>query len=402
MQLKPLHRTVVAMTSLMISGLAAAAASDRTERSDINLRPGVTEISHDVYELHMIILLICSVIGALVFGLIMWSAIRHRKSRRPEAAGFHENVVLEVVWTVIPFVILVAMAIPATKVLVSMKDSGEAPLIVKVTGHRWNWSYEYLQYQDEANLGVSFFSNLATPPEEYENPVLESGLFPYGTAAGDSDPLSPEKNPLYLLDADKPLVIPAGQKVRFLITASDVIHSFWVPDFGIKQDAIPGLVNEAWTLVPEDRTGTYYGQCTELCGKGHAFMPIEVKVVAQNEFSDWLAQKQEEAAAAPDLTPFQNLDEAMALGEETYNQACAVCHAKNGTGGVGPSLVASDLVTSEDRIPEHIDIVLNGRNAMPSFAGRLTPRQIAAVITYERNAWSNDTGDLIQPADVQK
>lgn len=400
MQSKPLHRVLAAVTSLLISGVATA--SDWTERSDINLRPGVTQISQDVHELHTIILLICSVIGALVFGLIMWSAIHHRKSKRPEAAGFHENVVLEVVWTVIPFVILVAMAIPATKVLVSMDDSSEATLIVKVTGHRWNWNYEYLQYQDDKDIGVSFFSNLATPPEQYETPALKAGLFPYGTAAENAGKPAPEKNPNYMLETDAPLVIPAGVKVRFLITAADVIHSFYMPDFGIKKDAIPGLVNESWTLVPEDQTGTYFGQCTELCGKGHAFMPIEVEVLPKQEFEQWLAQKEEEAAAGPDLTPFASLDEAMSLGQEKYDQTCAVCHAKDGSGGVGPSFLGSDLATNADRIQEHIDILMEGQNAMPSFAAQLTPREIAAVITYERNAWGNDTGDLIQPADVEK
>jgi cytochrome c oxidase subunit 2 len=400
MQSKPFHRAALALSTLFFSGMAMA--SDWAERSDINLRPGVTEISQDVHQLHQTILLIVSVIGALVFFMIMWSAINHRKSKRPEAAKFHENITLEVIWTVIPFIILIAMAVPATKVLVSMDDSSEAELIVKVTGHRWNWNYEYLQYEDQSISDVSFFSNLATPPEQYETPVLKAGLFPYGTAKENVGKPAPEKNPNYMLETDEPLVIPAGQKVRFLITAADVIHSFYMPDFGIKKDAIPGLVNESWTLVPEDQTGTYYGQCTELCGKGHAFMPIEVNVVAQNEFDDWLAMKQEEAAAGPDLTEFASLDEAMSLGEEKYNQACAVCHAKDGSGGVGPSFIGTDLATNPDRIQDHIDILLNGQNAMPSFAAQLTPREIAAVITYERNAWGNDTGDLIQPADAQK
>jgi cytochrome c oxidase subunit 2 len=400
MQSKPFLRAVTALTTGLISTQALAA--DWTERSDINLRPGVTEISQEVHDLHTIILAICTAIGLLVFGLILWSAIRHRRSRRAKPADFHENVYLEVLWTVIPFIILVAMAIPATKVLIEMEDTAsESDLIVKVTGHRWNWSYEYLQYQDEKQLGVSFFSRLATPEEAYQNPVLASGLFPYGTASENANQPDPEKKPNYMLETDQPLVIPADQKVRFLVTSADVIHSFYVPDFGIKKDAIPGLVNETWTRVPASQTGTYYGQCAELCGKGHAFMPIEIDVRPKGEFETWLAQKQKEAAAAPDLTPFADVDEAMELGETAYNQNCAVCHSKDGTGGTGPSFVGSDLATNPDRIDEHIDILLNGQNAMPSFKAQLTPREIAAVITYERNAWGNDTGDLIQPEDVQ-
>jgi cytochrome c oxidase subunit 2 len=400
MQSKPFQGAATALTGWLIAGQAAAA--DWTERSDVNLRPGVTRISQDVHDLHTIILAICTAIGGLVFFMIMWSVIRHRRSRRPEAAKFHENIYLEVIWTIIPFIILVAMAIPATKVLVSMDDTEtESALIVKVTGHRWNWSYDYLQYEDQKQLDVSYFSRLATPQKAYQNPVLQAGLFPYGTAKESAGQPNPEKKPDYMLDTDNPLVIPAGQKVRFLITASDVIHSFFVPDFGIKKDAIPGLVNEAWTRVPESQTGTYYGQCTELCGKGHAFMPIEVEVKPQDEFQTWLAQKQEEAAAAPDLTPFADLDEAMELGETAYNQNCAVCHKADGSGGVGPSFIGTDLATNAERIDDHIDILLNGQNAMPAFKAQLTPREIAAVITYERNAWGNDTGDLIQPEDVQ-
>lgn len=400
MQSKPFLRAVTALTTGLISTQALAA--DWTERSDVNLRPGVTEISQEVYDLHTIILAICTAIGLLVFGLIMWSAIRHRRSRRPKPADFHENIYLEVLWTVIPFIILVAMAIPATRVLIEMEDTAsEAELIVKVTGHRWNWSYDYLQYQDQKQLDVSFFSRLATPEEAYQNPVLDSGLFPYGTASENAGQPDPEKAPDYMLKTDQPLVIPAGQKVRFLVTSSDVIHSFYVPDFGIKKDAIPGLVNETWARVPASQTGTYFGQCAELCGQGHAFMPIEVEVKPQDEFESWLARKQEEAAAAPDLTPFADVDDAMELGETAYNQNCAVCHSKDGSGGTGPAFVGSELATSEDRLEEHIDIVVNGQNAMPSFKAQLTPREIAAVITYERNAWGNDTGDLIQPEDVQ-
>lgn len=400
MQSKPVNRAVTALMTGLMSGQVLAA--DWTQRSDENLRTGVTEISQEVHDLHTIILIIVTGIGALVFGLILWSAIRHRRSRRPQPADFHENIYLEVLWTVIPFAILVAMAIPATKVLIDMDDSAsDAALTIKVTGHRWNWSYDYLEYEDQEQLETSFFSRLATPEEAYQNPVRSAGLFPYGTASDGARQPDPEKKPNYMLETDEPMVIPADQKVRFLITSADVIHSFYVPDFAIKQDAIPGMVNEEWTRVPASQTGTYHGQCTELCGKGHAFMPIEIEVKPRDEFETWLAKKEKEAAAGPDLTPFADVEEGMELGEKTYNQNCAVCHSKDGTGGTGPSFVGSDLATNPDRINEHIKILLNGRNAMPSFKAQLTPREIAAVITYERNAWGNDTGDLIQPEDAQ-
>lgn len=400
MQSTLFRRVTAALTLLLVSGVSVA--SDWAERSNVNLRPGVTNISQDVFELHMAILWIVSVIGLLVFGLIMYSAVAHRRSKRPQAADFHENVVLEVVWTVLPFIILIGMAIPATRVLIDMDDSSEAELTVKVTGYRWNWSYEYLSYQDDNDVGIFYFSNLKTPAEQYNTPVLKDGLFPYGTAADRVGVEPTEKDATYMLAVDKPLVIPAGVKVRFLVTADDVIHSFYMPDFAIKKDAIPGFVNEAWTLVPEDATGTYYGQCAELCGKNHAFMPIEVRVLAQNEFDSWIAEEKEKAASGPDLTPFSSLESAMELGQQKYAAACVLCHGAEGQGGIGLPFAGTELMTDSSRIQENIDVLIKGRNAMPSFAAQLTPREIAAVITYQRNAFGNNTGDLVQPADVAK
>jgi cytochrome c oxidase subunit 2 len=394
------RRVATALTLLMISGVGLA--SDWAERSNHNLRPGVTPISQDVYDLHMAILYVVSAIGVLVFGLIMYSVFAHRRSKRPKPADFHEHVFLEVLWTVIPFFILVGMTIPATKVLIRMDDSSASELVVKVTGYRWKWSYEYLTYQDDNNVGVNFFSNLKTPAEQFNRPALEAGLFPYGTAAENYGKEAPEKDYNYMLDVDKPLYIPSGVKVRFLITSDDVIHSFYMPDFGFKKDAIPGFVNEVWTNVPVGQEGTYYGQCAELCGKNHAFMPIEVRVVAQDEFDSWIAAEKEKAASGPDLTPFSSLESAMELGQQKYAASCALCHGANGEGGIGPAFVGSDLATKPEHLQEHIDVLVDGRNAMPSFKAQLTPRDIAAVITYERNAWGNDTGDLIQPADIAK
>ncbi len=400
MQSTLFRRVTAALTLLLVSGVSVA--SDWAERSNVNLRPGVTNISQDVFELHMAILWIVSVIGLLVFGLIMYSAVAHRRSKRPQAADFHENVVLEVVWTVLPFIILIGMAIPATRVLIDMDDSSEAELTVKVTGYRWNWSYEYLSYQNDNDVGIFYFSNLKTPAEQYNTPVLKDGLFPYGTAADRVGVEPTEKDATYMLAVDKPLVIPAGVKVRFLVTADDVIHSFYMPDFAIKKDAIPGFVNEAWTLVPEDATGTYYGQCAELCGKNHAFMPIEVRVLAQNEFDSWIAEEKEKAASGPDLTPFSSLESAMELGQQKYAAACVLCHGAEGQGGIGLPFAGTELMTDSSRVQENIDVLIKGRNAMPSFAAQLTPREIAAVITYQRNAFGNNTGDLVQPADVAK
>jgi cytochrome c oxidase subunit 2 len=203
-----------------------------------------------------------------------------------------------------------------------------------------------------------------------------------------------------MLEVDEPLYIPSGMKVRFLVTAEDVIHSFYLPDFGFKKDAIPGFVNEVWTNVPEGQEGTYFGQCAELCGKNHAFMPIEVRVVAQNEFDQWIAEQKEKAASGPDLTPFASLDEAMQLGQQKYAAACALCHGAGGEGGIGLKFAGSEFMTNPENRDANIDVLLNGRNAMPSFKAQLTPKEIAAVITYQRNAFGNETGDLIQPADV--
>ncbi|WP_237738816.1 cytochrome c oxidase subunit II [Alcanivorax hongdengensis] len=377
-----------------------ANASDWATRSDLDLRPGVTQVSQEVHDLHTTILWIVTAIGLLVFGLILVAMIRHRRSRRPNPSTFHENIVLELLWTIVPFIILIAMAVPATLVLFQLEDSSGSELTVKVTGSRWKWNYEYLTYKDDNQVNLSFYSNIATPVEQRETPVFSAGLFPYGTASDRGGQPAPKKDHNYNLEVDKPLVLPSGIKVRFLITSDDVIHSFWVPDFGGKKDAIPGYVNEMWAKIPEGKEDTYYGQCTELCGKGHAFMPIEVKVVSQDKFDTWLADEKAKAAAAPDLTPFADLKEAMDAGEGVYKANCALCHGNNGEGGIGLKFAGSEFMTDAKHLPEHIDTLINGRNAMPSFKAQLSPRDIAAVVTYERNAFGNDSGDLVQPADV--
>lgn len=387
-----LYTLIFALPSLAFAGYS----------DTINLTEGVTDISKEVFGLHMLAFWICFGIGVLVIGLIFWSMLFHRKGKR-KAAHFHENILVEILWTVIPFIILIFLAVPATKLLINMSDTTDSELTVKVTGSQWKWQYDYLAYGDDKKLNFGFVSNMSTPLEQILEPSSSAGLFPDNTDAGKfhNNNEADKRDETYLLDVDNRVVIPAGQKVRFLITSSDVIHSWFVPAFAVKKDAIPDLVNEVWVNIPESKIGTYRGNCTELCGKGHAFMPIVVDVVSQDDFKAWLQDEKEKAAAAPDLTPFADVKEAMALGKGIYDKACAVCHGASGQGGVGPAFAGSDLATNPDRIGEHIAILLNGQAAMPSFIATLKPKEIAAVVTYERNAWSNDTGDLIQATDVQ-
>lgn len=349
--------------------------------SQYNLPVGVTDISQDVYQLHMTIFYICCVIGLIVFAVMFWAIIHHRKSKGAEPAQFHESTKIEILWTAIPFLILVGMAIPATKTLIAMEDTTKADLTIKVTGSQWKWHYEYLDHD------ISFFSILSTPREAISN--------------------QQEKSETYLLDVDKPLVIPQGKKVRFLMTSDDVIHSWWVPEFAVKKDANPGFINEAWTRVNE--TGIYRGQCAELCGKDHGFMPIVVEVKSEQGFSDWIDEAQLEkanaaAAEAESLNMTLSKDELMTLGEQVYMANCAACHQPTGLGlpGVFPALKDSPLAVGDIR--GHIDIVVHGKpaTAMQGYSKMLSLKELAAVITYERNAWGNNTGDLVQPSDVQE
>lgn len=358
------------LTILLLSPLCAAQAA-----WDVNMPRGVTEISHSVYDLHMIIFWICVAIGVVVFGIMFWSIFHHRKSRGAKAKHFHENTVVEIIWTLIPLGILVAMAVPATATLVKMYDPSDADLDIQITGYQWKWRYQYL------GEDIDFFSNLSTPIEQINNEAA--------------------KNPEYLLEVDNPLVIPAGKKVRFLLTSADVIHSWWVPDFAVKKDAIPGFINEAWTNVP--KPGIYRGQCTELCGKNHGFMPVVVEVKTPEDYAVWLAEaKAAKAASAAAATQEISLEELMSKGEQVYNTACAACHQVNGEGlaNVFPGLKGSAIATGN--IDAHIDIVLNGKTgtAMQAFRDQLSAVDLAAVITYERNAWGNNAGDHVSPATI--
>ena len=352
-----------------LSPLAAA-------QNQVNMSPGVTEIGADIFELHMLIMWICVVIGVAVFAVMFYSIYAHRKSKGHQASQFHESTKVEVAWTVVPFLILVAMAVPATSTLLEVYDNDEAELDILITGYQWKWKYEYLE---ESGEPVAFFSNLATSQEEIYN--------------------TDKKGDNYLLEVDEPLVIPTNTKVRFLITANDVIHSWWVPEIAVKRDAIPGFINEAWTRVPEE--GIYRGQCTELCGAYHGFMPVEVHAVSRDEFDAWMAAKRGAAAAQTQLAmQTLSVDDLMDQGKAVYDSACLACHGAQGQGGIGNAIAGSAVVMGD--LSNHMAVVAKGVSgtAMQAFGGQLNDVEMAAVLTYQRNAFGNNTGDIVQPVDV--
>ena len=352
-----------------LSPLAAA-------QNQVNMSPGVTEIGADIFELHMLIMWICVVIGVAVFAVMFYSIYAHRKSKGHQASQFHESTKVEVAWTVVPFLILIAMAVPATSTLLEVYDNDEAELDILITGYQWKWKYEYLV---ESGEPVAFFSNLATSQEEIYN--------------------TDKKGDNYLLEVDEPLVIPTNTKVRFLVTANDVIHSWWVPEIAVKRDAIPGFINEAWTRVPEE--GIYRGQCTELCGAYHGFMPVEVHAVSRDEFDAWMAAKRGAAAAQTQLVmQTLSVDDLMDQGKAVYDSACLACHGAQGQGGIGNAIAGSAVVMGD--LSNHMAVVAKGVSgtAMQAFGGQLNDVEMAAVLTYQRNAFGNNTGDVVQPGDV--
>ena len=344
----------------------------------LNMREGVTQVSRDVFELHMLIFYICVAIGAVVFSVMFYSLFRYTKKRNPNPSTFHESTKLEVAWTIVPFLILIAMAVPASKTLTEIYDDEEGEINIQVVGYQWKWEYKYLE--DDIN----FFSNLSTDQDEIYN------LVPKGEN--------------YLLEVDEPLIIPVDTRVRFLITANDVIHSWWVPDFAIKQDAIPGFINTAWTRAEE--TGIYRGNCTELCGKNHGFMPVVVKVVEKDEYNDWVLAKKEEAIKLAELTEKEwSLAELSERGEGVYQKNCVACHQMNGEGlpPIFPALAGSDIVMFDKN--RNVEILMEGVQgaAMQSFANQLSEVDMAAVITYTRQAWGNaENGDgaYVVPSDI--
>ncbi|QXO16546.1 cytochrome c oxidase subunit II [Vibrio ostreae] len=340
---------------------------------------GVTEISGKVYHLHMLIFYICVVIALVVFGVMFYAIFKHRKSRGAVAADFHESTKVEIIWTIIPVLILIGMAIPASTTLIAMEDTSQSDLTIKVTGSQWKWHYSYFD-QD-----VEFYSLLATSQQQIEG--------------------NEEKGAHYLLEVDQPLVLPINRKVRFLLTSDDVIHSWWVPDFAVKKDTIPGFINEAWTRI--DKPGVYRGQCAELCGRAHGFMPIVVHAMTEQNYEAWLADKKVQIAAAraeaqQALQSSVSLEESMALGEKIYLERCSVCHQPTGMGvpGAFPAIKGSPVATGP--LEQHLGVVVNGRSgtAMQAFGNQLSDKELAAVITYQRNAWGNNTGDTVQASDI--
>ncbi len=374
------------LSLLSIFGVASAYAVGDLQGgpavNQLNLHPPVTQLAMDQRMLHNGIMIVCLLIFIAVFGVMFYSILKHRKSLGHKPANFHESVTVEIVWTIVPLVIVILMGLAATKTVVESKDTTNADLTIKVTGYQWKWGYDYLKGEGE---GIGFISTLDNAQREMSN----SGL-PSGTVIPDN----------YLLKVDNPLVVPVGKKIRIITTATDVIHAFAVPSFGIKQDAIPGFVRDTWFRT--DKIGSYYGQCQELCGKEHAYMPIEVKVVSAADYTAWVAAKQKEASAKQDdPSKVWSMDEIMKRGEKVYASNCAACHQANGK-GAGPikPLDGSALVQSDDKSLT-IMTVLNGRNggAMPAWK-TLSDTDIAAVVTYTKNNWSNKTGQLVQPSEV--
>ena len=356
----------------MLSGAANAAWQ-------LNLQEPVTAAAKRVYDLHTLLTWIIFIIFAGVFAVVAYSLVFHRKSKGHQAADFHDNTTVELAWTIVPALILIAIAFPATSALVNMRDTSQPDLTVKVTGYQWKWGYEYLT-GDAA--GVKFMSVLSTPRDQIENKA--------------------PKGEHYLLEVDRPLVVPVGKKVRILTTATDVIHNWSVPAFAVKTDAVPGFLRDTWFRA--DKEGTYRGQCSELCGKDHGFMPVVVEVVSDEKYAAWVAdQKQQMAAATDDPNKIWKLDELVARGEKVYTANCASCHQANGQGlpPVFPALDGSKIVKGPKE--GHLDIVINGKpgTAMAAYGPQLSDTDIAAVVAYERNAWTNKLGEAIQPAEVK-
>ena len=383
MTMRAITRAAFGLAALAATSYAAAATAVHDlpggpAVNQLNLPPAVTEIAADQQWLHYFMLIVCLVIFIGVFGVMFYSIFKHRKSKGARAAHFHESTTVEIAWTVVPFIIVILMALPATRVVVAKKDTSAADLTIKATGIQWKWGYDYLAGE---GAGTSFLSTLDVAQREASD---------RGTPEGDD----------YLLRVDNPLVVPVDKKVRIITTASDVIHAWGVPSLGVKQDAIPGFVRDAWFRAT--KTGDYYGQCYELCGKEHAYMPIHVKVVSQQEYTAWAGAKAKEAAAkADDPSKVWELAPLVARGEQIYTANCQICHQANGKGGgnVKP-LDGSPTVLDADKTKQ-IHTVLNGQNngAMPSWK-QLSDTEIAAVVTFTKNHWSNATGQIVQPSDV--
>ena len=379
-----MHSKAKRLLSLLLGSVYALTANvgawaDLADRSTLNMSPGATLLGKDIYDLHMLVIWISVWIGVGVFAVMFYSLVAHRKSQGHKADHWHEHLGVELAWTIVPFFILAFMAWPAIKTLVKVYDTEEPAMDIVITGYQWKWKYEYLGATPADS--VSFFSNLATPQDEI-----------HGKA---------DKSEFYLLEVDEPIHIPVKTKVRFLITGNDVIHSWWVPELAVKKDAIPGIVNEAWTKA--EKVGIYRGQCAELCGKDHGFMPIVVIVEEQADYDKWLNGKKAEAKKLRELMAQSfTLEQQVERGKKIYDASCAACHGSNGEGGVGKPIAGSKIVTGP--IEDHLGVAVNGRpgTAMQAFGGILNDLDMAAVVTYQRNAFGNNMGDSLQAVDVYK
>lgn len=376
---RDLNRGWRVSAGLVVASLISTLSGTVNAAWELNLQEPVTALAKRVYDLHSLLLWVIVIIFVGVFAVVAWSIVFHRKSRGHKAADFHDNTKVEIAWTIVPTLILIAIAVPATTTLVEMRDSSQPDLTIKATGYQWKWGYEYLS-GDAA--GLKYMSVMSTPRDQIENKA--------------------PKGEHYLLEVDRPLVVPVGQKVRMLLTASDVIHNWSVPAFAVKTDAVPGFLRDTWFRA--EKEGTYRGQCSELCGKDHGFMPVVVEVVSAEKYAAWTAgQKKEMAAAADDPAKIWKLDELVARGEKVYAANCAACHQPAGQGlpPAFPALDGSKMVKGPKEA--HLDIVIKGKagTAMAAYGGQLGDTDIAAVVAYERNAWSNKLGELVQPAEVK-
>lgn len=365
------RRAWAAMGLFLLSGIAQA-------EMKLNLQEPITALGRDVYDLHLLMTIVCGVIFVAVFGVMFWSVFVHRKSAGYKAATFHESTTVEILWTIVPVFILLGMAWPATKTILAMRDTTNADITIKVTGYQWKWGYDYLKGEGE---GINFVSTLSTPQPQVRNEA--------------------PKGENYLLEVDNELVVPVGKKIRILTTANDVIHAWWVPALAVKQDAIPGFIRDTWFRA--EKTGTYRGQCAELCGKEHGYMPIVVKIVTEDEYAAWVdAKKKAMAAAADDPNKMYLVEELTPRGEKVFAANCAACHQANGQGlpPAFPALVGSKVVLGPQ--DGQIDILLHGKSgtAMAAFK-HLSDTELAAVITYTRNSWGNATGEVVQPSDIK-
>jgi cytochrome c oxidase subunit 2 len=346
--------------------------------NQLDFHPAATKIAEEQHSLHVFMMVLCTVIFVAVFAVMFYSIWKHRKSVGHKPATFHESMTVEIIWTIVPFIIVILMALPATKVLVASKDTTNADLTIKATGYQWKWGYDYIKGEGE---GIGFISTLDTAQREMSNS---------GKPSGDD----------YLLKVDNALVVPVGKKVRVITTANDVIHAFAVPSLGIKQDAIPGFVRDTWFRA--ERVGDFHGQCQELCGKEHAYMPIHVKVVSAEDYTKWVdAEKKKMAAKADDPSKVWALEDSLKRGEKVYAANCAACHQASGKGGGAVKPLDGAAVVLNDDKTKQIMVLLNGQNnqTMPAWK-QLSDTEIAAVITFTKNNWSNKTGQVVQPAEV--